>query len=53
MTVKELIHELIDTHDDLNVNVICVANDGITHEIETVDINRVNSEVQLIMGDGY
>lgn len=53
MTVKELIHELIDMHDDLNVDVVCVAKDGILHEIEVVDINLINSEVRLVMGDGY
>ena len=49
MTVKELIHELIDMHDD----VVCVAKDGILHEVEVVDINLINSEVRLVMGDGY
>lgn len=53
MTVKELIHELIDMDDDLNIDVVCVAKDGILYEIEVVDINFINSEVRLVMGDGY
>ena len=45
MTVRELIIELVD--------VICVEKNGTKHEIDVVDIDRVNSEVLLIVEDGY
>lgn len=53
MTVRELIIELVDMHNDLNVDVVCVEKNGTKHEIDVVDIDRVNSEVLLIVEDGY
>lgn len=53
MTVRDLIIELVDMHNDLNVDVICVEKNGTKHEIDVVDINRVNSEILLIVEDGY
>lgn len=50
MTVRELIIELVDMHNDLNV---CVEKNGTKHEIDLVYIDRVNSEVLLIVEDGY
>lgn len=53
MTVRELIIELVDMHHDLNVDVICVEKNGTKHEIDVVDIDRVNSEVLLVVEGGY